>query len=374
MVHYVLDARTATPHNPGIRRYVTNLARATSDLLREDEVLTVLHLRDEPVALGASSAVRAEAVDISPRAFAQQWILPRRLRALEADVYHSPYTLMPYRTPVPSVLTLHDLIPIVYPEHRSGWSQLSVRLATRLALWAADRVVVVSESTQKDLLDHFNVAASRVSVIPEAPDPTFYPRPAHAVEDLRARYDLPDHFALYLGSNEPRKNLTRLIEAWARVVDEDPEAVLVVAGQWLPDHEAPRTRADALDLGASNLRWLGAIPGDDLACLYTAATMFVFPSLYEGFGLPPLEAMACGTPVACSDVSSLPEVVGDAAVTFDPTRVDAIAEALLRLWTSPNLLMDLWARGIRRAQRFRWADAARQTIALYRELAGGDQE
>jgi alpha-1,3-rhamnosyl/mannosyltransferase len=343
------------------------------DLLIADEVLTVLHPPGSPVALGTAPQVRQRAVGITPFSPAQQWRMPPLLRDLDADVYHSPYTLMPYRVPAPSLVTLHDVIPVLYPEYSSLRARWLFRIATQLALWSVEWVVVVSQSTRQDLADHFRVDASRVSVIPEAPDPVFYPRPEHVVAGVRQRYELPEHFVLYLGSNKPHKNLTRLVEAWARVVAEDPEAVLVVAGRWLPEHDEPQVRARELGLEARNLRWLGPIPGDDLPLLYTAATLFVFPSLYEGFGLPPLEAMACGTPVACSAVSSLPEVVGDAAVTFDPTSVSSIADALIRLWSHANLLMDLWARGIRRAQRFTWGDAARQTLDLYRRIADGDR-
>jgi alpha-1,3-rhamnosyl/mannosyltransferase len=292
---------------------------------------------------------------------------------LGADLYHSPYYLMPYWVKIPTLLTVHDVIPLVYPAYSSVRARLLFRVAMTLALRSVAWMTVDSQSTLQDLRNRFHVDASRVSVVPAAPDPIFYPRPEHAVAEVRRRYELPEHFALYLGSNKPHKNLTRLIEAWAKVIADQPEAVLVVAGHWIPEHDEPQVRARALGLEASNLRWLGPIPGDDLPLLYTAATLFVFPSLYEGFGLPPLEAMACGTPVACSNVSSLPEVVGDAAVTFDPTKVSSIAEALIRLWTHSHLLMDLWARGIRQAQRFSWEAAARRTLDLYREMTDANR-
>jgi alpha-1,3-rhamnosyl/mannosyltransferase len=277
---------------------------------------------------------------------------------------------MPYWVKAPTLLTVHDLIPIERPEYSSWRARLFFRLAMRLALWRSHGVISVSQSTLEDLQREFPNPASYVRIIPEAPDPIFYPRPGHSVEDVRERYGLPERFVLYVGSNKPHKNLTRLVEAWAQVVAEHPEAVLVIAGRWLPDYEEPRIRAQVLGLEAPALQWLGPIPGEDLPLLYTAATLFVFPSLYEGFGLPPLEAMACGTPVACADVSSLPEVVGDAAVLFDPTETASIAEALIELWSNANLRMDLWARGIRRAQRFTWEDTARQTLDVYRQIVG----
>ncbi len=370
MTHYVIDARTATPHYPGIGRYISSLTRALVGLLAEQERVTVLCAPDHALDLPETAPVEVLEVAASPFSLAQQWEIPRLLRDLEADLYHSAYYLMPYLGRIPTLLTVHDLIPIRRPEHSSSRARLLFRVTLALALWRARQVVVVSQSTREDLFSEFPRLSSEIQVIPEAPDPAFYPRPTHVVEDLRDRYDLPERFVLYLGSNKLHKNLTRLVEAWADVVVEDPDAALVIAGRWLPEHDEPQTRARELGLEAPNLRWLGPVPGDHLPSLYTAATLFVFPSLYEGFGLPPLEAMACGTPVACSNVSSLPEVVGDAAVTFDPTSVDAITEALLKLWTNPSLLMDRWARGIRRAQHFRWEETARQTLNIYRQVAG----
>ena len=369
MTHYVIDARTATPHYPGIGRYISNLIPAVAGSLADHERLSVLCPSEDSLAVPNARDVTRLDAERSPFSLAQQWDLPRRLRAMEADLYHSPYYLMPYGVTVPTLLTVHDLIPIRHPEHSSRRARFFFRIALKLALWRSSGVIAVSRSTYEDLQAEFPNLRCQVRVIPEAPDPIFYPRPTHAVDDVRRRYDLPEHFVLYLGSNKPHKNLTRLVEAWARVVVESPEAVLVVAGRWLPEHEEPRMRARELGLEAPSLQWLGPIPNEDLPSLYTAATLFVFPSLYEGFGLPPLEAMACGTPVACSDVSSLPEVVGEAAVLFDPTNVESIAGALTELWTDAGLRMGLWARGVRRAQRFTWKNTARQTLDLYRQIA-----
>jgi alpha-1,3-rhamnosyl/mannosyltransferase len=172
---------------------------------------------------------------------------------------------------------------------------------------------------------------------------------------------------LYLGSNKPHKNLVRLIEAWAAIQAEARDVTLVIAGAWLPQHPEPRQHAKALGIN-DRVCWLGPLPGTDLPALYTAAEAFIFPSLYEGFGLPVIEALACGTPVACANTSSLPEVAGNAALLFDPTQVDAIVDALQRLLGDANLRADLRHQGLTQAAKFSWSRTAQETLALYRTL------
>ncbi len=370
MPHYVLDARTATPHFPGIGRYIGNLARALVPYLEADEHLTVLEDPQHRVMLPSRQVVSGLRVPVSPFSLQQQWIFPRLLRRIGADLYHSGYYQMPYRLPVPALLTMHDLIPILMPDYSSPPARQLFRLLVRLALRAVQHVLTGSHATQRDLIAHFAIPAERITVVPHAADPLFRPQPSAAVNRLRRKYDLPERFALYVGSNKPHKNLTRLVEAWPAVRAASPHTTLVVAGVWDPRHGEPRQRAQALGLGPAHIRWLGAMPGDDLPPLYSAATLFVFPSLYEGFGLPVIEAMACGIPVACSDVSSLPEVAGTAALLFDPTDTAAIAAALIRLFEDVTLRAEYARFGIEQAGRFSWGKAARETLALYRSTLG----
>jgi alpha-1,3-rhamnosyl/mannosyltransferase len=364
MPHYVLDARTATPHFPGIGRYVTNLARALAPLLARDERLTVLHPPSRPLPAG----VPGHPVTVSPFSVQQQWAIPRQLRRQEADLYHSAYYLMPYAPGTPTLLTVYDLIPVLFPEHVSRRARALFRLSTALALRAARHSIAISQATRRDALAHFRLAPERISAVPLAADPVFRPQPAAALAALRDRYELPPRFLLYLGSNKPHKNLVRLVEALARLPAGLAMATpLVIAGAWLPEHPEPRERAQALGLG-DRVRWLGRVPGTDLPALYAAATGFVFPSLYEGFGLPVIEALACGTPAACAATSSLPEVAGDAALLFDPADVPAIAEALRRLIDDGDLRTELVARGLEQAARFSWERTAQMTLTLYREV------
>jgi glycosyltransferase involved in cell wall biosynthesis len=367
MPHYVLDARTATPHFPGIGRYVTNLARALIPQLAPDEQLTVFFDPAHPLDLPSGEAVRSLPVDVSPFSLRQQWVIPRLLRQYKADVYHSAYYLMPYVTGVPTLLTLYDLIPIHFPEHSTLKAHWLFRWATALALQTAQHTLAISEATRRDFLARFPLRSEQITAIPLAADPAFTPQPPDIVTALRTRYRLPEKFVLYLGSNKPHKNLVRLIEAWAIVQVEATDYTLVIAGVWLPQHPEPRQRAQALGID-NRVCWLGPLPGVDLPALYTAADVFVFPSLYEGFGLPVVEAMACGTPVVCANTSSLPEVAGDAAVLFSATDSAALMSAMMVLLKDSKLRAKMQERGMAQARTFSWRHTAGQTLNVYRKM------
>ena len=413
--HYILDARTATPHFPGIGRYVANLARALVQLLAPDERLTVLHDPAYPVSLPPSDAARTIPLAVSPFALRQQWAIPRLLRVLQRDatldrqpshgeasrspsvlppssfVYHSPYIAMPYLPGVPAVLTVYDLIPLRYPAHSTARARLLIRWMTRLALHAARHVIAISEFTRRDFMAEFGLPPERITAAPLAADPAFCPQPPEKVAEIRARYALPECFVLYLGSNKPHKNLTRLVEAW-QMGDgrwQMANCKLVIAGAW--DERYPEARELANSSGAKTSPkngqlpassnqlpiWLGHVPEADLPALYSAATAFVFPSLYEGFGLPVLEAMACGTPVICSNTSSLPEVAGDpsagvgpsAALLVDPLDTAVLADALGLVLTNDGLRAELRRRGLAQAAHFTWLQTAAATLAIYRREA-----
>ncbi len=363
MPHIVLDARTASPHFPGIGRYVVNLAHALTPLLRPDERLTVLEDPAHPVAL-ASHVTRVQVGD-SPFGAAQQTSVPRLLKSLDADLYHSAYLLMPYRPGVPTVLTVYDLIPLLLPGQSSARATLFFRSALRLALRAAQQVIVISESTRADLLSHFSILPDRVTAIPLAADPVFRLLSADAVAEVGKRYGLPPDYVLYVGSNKPHKNLAGLMDAWAQIAASPGVAgrTLVVAGAWDSRYNHLRERA-----ASAPVRWLGPVAEADLPALYGGAALFVFPSLYEGFGLPVLEAMACGAPVICSDGSSLPEVAGNAARRVDTRHPAALAEAMMAVLANSALREEMRAKGLAQAARFSWEQAARRTLEVYRTI------
>lgn len=366
-MRYVLDARTATDHFPGIGRYVFNLAQAIIPQLAPAETLILLRhpAASSPWNLASLAGEKVTVVDapVSPFAPAQQWQIPRLLCQLKADLYHSPYYLMPYRPGVPTLLTVYDLIPLVYPRYFPFETRLIFRLATALALKVAGRVAVISNASRNDLLQFFPIPAQKTTAIPLAADPVFKPQPAETIAHLRRKLSLPEEYTLYFGSNKPHKNLARLVDAWAKI--QPQPGPLIIAGFWDLRYPEAKDLAAALNMG-DKIRFLGRVEEIDLPALYSAATAFIFPSEYEGFGLPVLEAMACGTPVACANTSSLPEVAGEAALLFDGADSADMARALSTLLADPARQADLRQRGFERAGQFSWAQTAQKTLALYR--------
>ena len=370
MITYVLDARTVTPHFPGIGRYVANLAPALAAQLDASERLLVLHAPEAGDRLASLTGpqVRLLSTDISPFTMAQQLQLPRLMREIgRADLYHSTYYLMPYSMRLPTVLTFYDLIPLQHPETVSRRARALFRLTMGMAVSVSAHVVSISDAARRDLLARFKLPPERVTTTQLAADTRFRPQPEEEIARVRAAYNLPEEMVLFVGINKPHKNLVRLVEAFGRLLQQGSGASLVLAGPW--DERYPETKQAIDNLGAQDrVMILGPVADADLPALYAAATVFVLPSQYEGFGLPVLEAMACGAPVACSDTSSLPEIAGDAALTFDPFDVNAIVEAIGRLLGDGELRTQIARAGTEQAARFTWEKTAAQTLAVYRQV------
>ncbi|MDE0142209.1 MAG: glycosyltransferase family 1 protein [Caldilineaceae bacterium] len=382
MSRFILDARTAVPHFPGIGRYVTNLSSALIPLLAAGEELTLLDgpeadlpaksSEPAPETAGAPSLPGTTvAAPATPFDISQQWRIPplfKQLRTEGAALYHSPYYLMPYRPGLPTLLTFYDAIPLKFPRTVPARARLFFRLAATLALRASDHVVAISEAAGNDLRICFRVPASRITVTPLAAGARYKPRPAAEVGRVRDKYSLPERFILYLGINKPHKNLSALIDAFAQVAS--PHAPpLVIAGAWDDRYPQPMQRAARHRLG-DTVRFLGPVDERDLPALYSAAMLFVFPSLYEGFGLPVLEAMACGTPVACSNTPSLTEVAAGAALTFDPHSVTEIRDAIAELVEDGPQRAHRTEQGLARAALYSWQATAAATLHCYRNLLG----
>jgi alpha-1,3-rhamnosyl/mannosyltransferase len=361
IMRVVLDARCATTHFPGIGRYVVNLARGLHaiapaldlGLLVDSSARDKLSLPDLPQI----------ECDVSPFSLAQQWRVPLALRRAGATLYHSPYYLMPYTPGVPAVFTCYDFIPLLFPAYFSAAQRFIYRLAHWLALRATRGVIAISETTRADLARFFDLKQRRVVVTPLAPDSRFAPPTHSAIEAMRQKYNLPGDYVLYLGSNKPHKNVLMLVRAFADS-QVARATTLVIAGHWDTRYPEARTVAEK---SSARILFLGRIDEADLPALYGGATLFVFPSQYEGFGLPPLEAMACGAPVACSNIPSLREVVGDAGLFFD-LRTKDVREALENLLDNPGLRERLREHALARAAEFSWERTARATLQVYRDV------
>jgi glycosyltransferase involved in cell wall biosynthesis len=284
-----------------------------------------------------------------------------------ATLFHGMEHLLLPLDGIPTVLTVHDLIFERLPGHHKPLNRWYLRLTMPLFCRKATHIIAVSECTRRDLTALYGVPAEKITVIPEAADGRFRPQSEESMDLARVSYGLPDRYLLCVGTIEPRKNLTRLLTAWEPlyVAGEAPPLVIVGRRGWLNDDFFAALERSPVRDGVTFPGW---VADDDLPAIYAAAEMFLFPSIYEGFGLPVLEAMASGAPVACSNATSIPEVAGDAALSFDPDDTEAIGDALRRGLSDAALRDDLRERGFRRATHFSWERAAKETLALYNRL------
>jgi glycosyltransferase involved in cell wall biosynthesis len=363
-LHIAVDCRVVDPRYPGVGRAALETARALAEL-GAARCLSLLIAPGEPspavAALGGCHGVELVDVGAPIRTPADQWALPRLLRKLRPDVYHATYFTVPALVPSPMVVTIYDLIPRLFPQYwPNGLIRSTINAWMAYAARRAVRVIACSHNTANDIARLLPAAIAKVRVVPLGVSPWTVERP-HQAAATAAPY------LLYVGSNKPHKNLPRLVAAFARIAPRTA-ANLIVAGAWdarYPEamDEVRRRRLDgrvSFEHQPSPTR---------LADLYMGATGFIFPSLYEGFGLPIIEAMAAGAPVATTDRGSLREVAGDAALLFDPTDESAIAAAMARLLTDQDLRTQLSARGRARAALFAWSRTAQETWAVYEEVA-----
>jgi len=299
----------------------------------------------------------------------EQLAQPWTLRRIGAHLVHGPAFVGPLLAPCPVVITIHDLSFIRFPTLFRPAKRLYLTVLTRFSARRARRLIAVSTHTAAETTRLLGVPSERIDVVYHGVDPVFHPLPADEVAVFRQRRGLPERFVLCVGTLEPRKNQTRLVEAFARIHDGQVKLVLVGGKGWLYDELF--TRVEALGL-SKEIIFPGYVMNDELPLWYNAATILAYPSLYEGFGMPVLEAQACGTPVLTSNVSSLPEAAGDAASMVDPYDVEALAAELDRLLTDKLLRHELRKRGLAHASQFTWPLMAQETADVYRRaLAEG---
>jgi glycosyltransferase involved in cell wall biosynthesis len=368
------DISAAVHRRAGLGRYAESLARALLPLLGDE--LAFFYNREAGIEpLAGLEGVPATTVNLGYKPWrmlvwlAQAGRIGFNRLIPGATLFHATeHLLLPLRG-VPTVLTVHDLIFRRYPAHHKRLNRWYLNATMPLFCRRAGHIIAVSEQSKRDVIAAYGVPPEKITVIYEAADPRFCPQPAETVADVRARYGLPDRYLLFVGTIEPRKNLGRVLTAFERLHVEGLTDALVIVGKrgWLYDDFFARLEASP---AKQAVIFPGFVPDADLPAVYAGAQAFAFPSEFEGFGLPVLEAMACGAPVVCSNTSSLPEVAGDAALLVDPLDVDALTAALRRALIDPALAADLRARGLAQAARFSWARAAEETLAIYRRVHG----
>ena len=327
----------------------------------EVEVVPIAH--DQT---GASSSIGRIAAGIDRESRFYPRGLARAAQAAEADLIHVPAAMPAYSTSLPLVLTIHDAIPWRHPEWFTRANAIQQRLLVGRAARRADLVLTGSQDSKSDIIEHLRIPKDRITVVQNGRSPAFSPD-LRDPQWLARRFGITGPVVLSVGTPEPRKNLTGTLSTFARVSRELPEATLLLVGGggWLSNDLDQQIAACP-----GRVVRTGHIDFAELTRTYASADCFLFPSLLEGFGLPPLEAMASGLPVVCSDRPSLPEVVGDAAITAPPNDHQTLANAVLEVLTNETVTGDMRARGLAQAAQFSWARSASETVAAYRTVLG----
>ena len=380
-----MDARRVRDF--GIGTYIRSLVHALGVIDSENRYTLVAHPEDARTLGGLPKNFE---VALYRRRDSEQFdniAFPMFVRGFAPDFVHIPLNRVPWFMPKPFVVTIHDMASLVFEERSGSFRSNLHHYRFARGLKRADRVIAVSEATRRDVQNVLDIPPERVRLVYNAPDPAFF---AHGhVADARAagpaaearerqrimeRYQINYPYLLYAGNIRPQKNIPRLVEAFAVARDRlalnerYKDLHLIIIGDEISSY--PSVRHAVIKSRVENVvRFLGFVPFDTLRCFYESAAAFVFPSLYEGFGLPPLEAMASGTPVVTSRVSSLPEVVGEAALTVNPENVFDIARGIGEVLCDEELRQSLVQRGREQAARFSWERTAREVLEVYREVA-----
>ena len=366
-----VDTTLADLDRAGTGSHVRGLADALARLLG-DRLVPISFGVGRPLA--RRRTVRDRAANLVRDVWWNQHAVLRAAKRCGAALLHAPAGVGPVLGAIPKVVTIHDLAFLRFPEFFHRWFRSYATWVIPRLAHAARAVITVSQTSKADLINRLGLPEAKIFVIPNGVDRAFAPVApgSDRAAEVASRYRLPAAFALTVGSIEPRKNLVRLMQAVERLRTrpETAEMVLVHAGPygWLGDDV--ERMAEKLR-GAGAVRFIGYVPPADLPVLYSMARFMVYPSLFEGFGLPVLEAMACGCPVVASSIDALEELAGTAAVFVDPYSVDAIADGLARVWRDPEEQMVLKQRGRQRSGEFSWDSAALSTAEVYDRVLEG---
>jgi glycosyltransferase involved in cell wall biosynthesis len=367
-----IDA-TALPARPvGAGTYIIQLIRALVDLQSAHKFTVFAHQNGYNL-INVPPTPELEWVIVPNKKPARRLVweqarLPRLVRNSGVDLLHSLHYTQPAFLPCRSVVTFHDMTFFIYPHLHTRFKRLFFPIAIRLSARKADALIAVSESTRKDTIRILGVSGHKVFTVPEGVSKEYHPiADRELLADIRLRYNLPQEFILYVGTVEPRKNLPLLIKSYKNITGDGHSIPLVIVGSlgWMYDDVLNQIKM--LDL-RENIHFTGYVPIQDLPRIYNLAKVFVYPSTYEGFGLPPLEAMACGTPVITTAVSSMPEHVGDGGILIPPEDEAALTQAMLTLLNDHTLQEDLSNKGPQQAKFFTWKRTAQETIKVYQHI------
>lgn len=366
-----IDARLVFYNRAGIGQYILRLIEAMAKVHTSDDEFFVLQSRKDKNNIINHNGFQRKSLWTPSHNRFEQPALSFEVSRLNLDLLHSPDFIPPFRRNCKSVITIHDLAFLLYPHFLT---KDSARYYGQIdqAWRKTDHIIAVSEATKQDSIKMLGVPEKKITVIHEAANPIYGPVPKEEARyHAQSKYKLTQDFILFVSTIEPRKNLPGLLRAYRRLRDDyKREELLVLAGSkgWL--WEEVYQTVEELNL-ENHVVFLGRVSSEDLVYLYNAASLFVHPSFYEGFGLTPLEALSCGVPVIVSNTAALPEVVGDAAMLIDPHDIEGLTVAMWRLLTEHELREDLICKGKKRAQKFSWIEAAQKTLEVYHRVGQG---
>ncbi len=367
-----IDATALPPQPVGAGNYIIQLIRALASLKVNDEFVIFAQQRGQALISLPENAsfewIILEDRNPGSRLIWEQTLFPQLIRKSGVDLLHSMHYTRPVKLPCASVVTFHDMTFFLYPELHTRAKRVFFPLAIRASARQADALTAVSESTRQDAIRVLGISPEKIAATQLGVDPAFRPINDAATKRVIAeKYDLPERFILYVGLLEPRKNLPMLIRAYKRLIDGGENYKLVLVGRYGWMYEELLGQINNLDLEGMVLL-TGYMSQEDLPLVYNLSSLFVYPTLYEGFGLPALEAMACGVPVITTDVSSLPEIVGEAGILVPVNNVEALYGAMIAVLGDEDLRRKMIKKGIQRAAKFTWEQTAKLTFQVYQQV------
>ncbi len=364
MISVAFDARKFADY--GIGTYVRRLLEGFASRPSEIRCSVFLGKNDKGLA-PVQPAWETENVPYQPYGLGEFVLFGEKIRRTGCQLFHTPHYTTPLAPGIPTVVTVHDLIHLRFPGYFNAFQRTYARLMIGHAVRTSRAIITDSEATRKDLVEMVGAPEARISVIPLGVDSVFKPSEAAAVKDVRLRYQLPDRYVVFLGNPKPHKGIDVLIHAMSLIANKDKDLHLAIVGGSEHDQKTISAMAASVQL-EERVRHLRHVPEGDLPAVISGARMLVMPSRWEGFGLPVLEAMACGTPVVSTRAGSLPEVAGSAAVMVEPENAGELAEAILNVERDPNLRARLQADGVVRSKQFRWERTVVETMKVYRSV------
>lgn len=366
-----IDASTVGTQG-GPRTYVLNLIESLLKIDRENEYVIFYNSEKH---LGLFPQAREIAVPFAnpvTRLLREHILMPLFYKKEGLDIIHNPKSAISVFKPCKTVVTIFDLIPVTHPETEKWMARIYWSVQIPVAARHADFIITSSEFAKKEIISRYGTSEDRIKVIPIAYNSHCRPiKPSSEMDQIKDKYNMPEKYILYVGTIQPRKNIGTLIKSYSSLVKKGlTDHKLVITGRkgWLYGPLFELIKEEGME---ENIVFTGFVPDEELPYIYNGADLFIYLSLFEGFGIPPLEAMACGVPVICSNTTSLPEVAGDAGTLVDPMDQEGVENEILKVLTTPSLQNDMKKKGLIQAEKFSWERTARETLQVYKDVVSG---